>query len=966
MRLLIMLVMASLTCVCKAQFKPMYVVVKDDPMKARIYTLDNGLKVYLTVNREAPRVTAHIAVNTGHKNDPAETTGLAHYLEHLMFKGTKQFGTSNYEAERPLLDKITALYEEYRQMTDPAERRAKYHEIDSISQIAAQYNIPNEYDKLMAGIGGEGSNAYTWFDVTCYTEDVPSNEVENWAKIQSDRFQNMVVRGFHTELEAVYEEKNISLSNDGEKAFDALMAKLFPSHSYGTQTTIGTQDHLKNPSIVNILDYYHRYYVPNNVAICMSGDIDMDKTIAIIDKYFGAWQKGSDPSPRSFPAQPVFTAAQDTTVVGLEQENVTVGWRMKGAADVQNDTLTLVEHVLSNGKAGLIDLNLNQAQQVQDASAGVLKLKDYSVFVLEGTPNQGQSLEEVRQLLLAEVEKVKRGEWDDNLLESIINNMKLRRDKSMESNASRVSMFVDAYINGQQWSSVVGGIERMSHISKQDVMAFASKYLTDGYVCVYKRTGEDLSIKKIDKPEITPIPTNRDKSSAFLNEIVNAEVEPIQPRFVDFDKDMNVGNVNGTLPLYYIKNVDNDLFTLVYKFDFGQKADNRLSVAADYMQLLGTKSMTAEQLKKQFYQLACSYSVRVYEDEMRITLQGINANMPKAVALLEDYIKNVKVDKAVYEKYVEQVLKMREDNKKEQKVCFAYLWEYAMHGAHNSYTDVMSEQQLRQANPKALVDLIRNIFAYEHQVLYYGPSEMKDLAAVVAKAHKVGKRLAPAPEMKDYAWEMTPQTEVIIAPYDAKNIYMRMYHNEGREWSVEEAPVQDLFNEYFGGGMNTIVFQELREARGLAYNANAYYYSPSRLNDPEYVMTHIISQNDKMMDCISVFNQIIDTIPQSEAAFGLAKQSLLKSLACQRITKMGIINSYFAAKKLALDHWLSEDKYRALPGISMEDMVNFEREQMARKPYRYVILGDEKQLDMPSLEKIGPVRRVTLEEIFGY
>ena len=233
-----------------------YERVGGDPMQTRIYTLDNGLKVYLSVNKEEPRIQAYIAVRTGSKNDPAETTGLAHYLEHLMFKGTKQFGTTDPEAEAPLLDEIEQRYEEYRTLTDEALRKQKYHEIDSVSQLAAKYFIPNEYDKLMAAIGSQGSNAFTSNDVTCYVEDIPSNEIENWAKVQADRFQNMVIRGFHTELEAVYEEYNIGLSNDGNKQYEAMLAKLFPTHPYGTQTTIGTQQHLKNPSITNIKNYF--------------------------------------------------------------------------------------------------------------------------------------------------------------------------------------------------------------------------------------------------------------------------------------------------------------------------------------------------------------------------------------------------------------------------------------------------------------------------------------------------------------------------------------------------------------------------------------------------------------------------------------------------------------------------------------------------------------------------------------
>ena len=253
-----------------------YETVKGDPMQTRIYTLPNGLKIYLSVNKEQPRIQTYIAVRTGSttirkstslsswslkfrntsssgsRNDPAETTGLAHYLEHLMFKGSKIFGTTDAAKEKPYLDDIERRYEHYRTVTDPTERKRLYHEIDSVSQIAAQYFIPNEYDKLMSSIGANGTNAYTSNDVTCYVEDIPANEVDNWARIQADRFQNMVIRGFHTELEAVYEEYNIHLSNDGDKVWNALGTKLFPTHPYGTQTTIGTQEHLKNPSITNI------------------------------------------------------------------------------------------------------------------------------------------------------------------------------------------------------------------------------------------------------------------------------------------------------------------------------------------------------------------------------------------------------------------------------------------------------------------------------------------------------------------------------------------------------------------------------------------------------------------------------------------------------------------------------------------------------------------------------------------
>ena len=282
--LLLLATMLSLSS-CGSEYS--YETVPNDPLNARIYTLDNGLKVYMTVNKDQPRIQTYIAVRVGGKNDPAETTGLAHYFEHLMFKGTNHFGTQNYEVEKPLLDQIEQTFEVYRKTTDSLERVKLYAQIDSLSYEASKYAIPNEYDKLMAAIGASGTNAYTAFDMTCYVEDIPSNEVENWAKIQADRFKNCVIRGFHTELETVYEEKNMSLTKDNRKVYENMLAALFPHHPYGSQTVLGTQEHLKNPSITNIKNYYKQWYVPNNMAVCLSGDFDPDQMIATIDKYFG-------------------------------------------------------------------------------------------------------------------------------------------------------------------------------------------------------------------------------------------------------------------------------------------------------------------------------------------------------------------------------------------------------------------------------------------------------------------------------------------------------------------------------------------------------------------------------------------------------------------------------------------------------------------------------------------------------
>ena len=943
-----------------------YQAVDGDFLKTRIYTLDNCLKVYLSVNKEKPRIQTYIAVRTGSKNDPAETTGLAHYLEHLMFKGTKQFGTNNPEAEAPLLDEIEQRYEAYRKLTDPEARKKAYHEIDSVSQVAAKYFIPNEYDKLMAAIGANGTNAFTSNDVTCYVEDIPSNEIDNWAKIQADRFQHMVIRGFHTELEAVYEEYNIYLTDDGDKIWSAIGKKLTPTHPYGTQTTIGTQEHLKNPSITNIKNYFNKWYVPNNVAICMAGDFDPDKTIAIIDKYFGGWKPGADVRQPVFPVQKPLTAPTDTTIVGQQAEQVWVAWLAKKASDLQCDTLNVIGDMLNNGRAGIFDLNLNQTMKVQGAGAGIQTQQDYSQFILMGQPKPNQSLKEVRDLMLAEIENLKKGNFSDDLLPSVVNNMKLSYQRAMENNRWRTNQFMRAFINGKKWEQEVGYLNRISKMTKQQIVDFANRFFTNGYATIFKTQGVDSTQKKIDKPAITPIQANRDQKSVFVKAIQESEVEPIQPVFVDFSKDLTITETKKKLPLYYKKNVDDGLFNLVFRYEFGHEDDNRYDIASGYLDFVGTDKLSATQIKQQFYQLACDYSVNVNGDNLNISLSGLSENMPAALKLMENVLHNAKADKASYDQFVDLTLKERDDRKKDQRTCFDYLYSYCVYGPHNVRRDDMTEQQLREADPQALLNLLGNLSTKEHKVLYYGPMSEKELSKLLSKEHKTPKYLMPVSQGEPFVEQQATENQVVIAPFDAKNIYMRMYHNEGRTWNPDEAAVQEVFNEYYGGGMNGIVFQEMREARGLAYNAYANYYRPSAKDKKEYYITHIITQNDKMVDCISHFHEILNEMPASETAFQIAKDACIKRLASARTTKSGVIYAYLAAQKLGMNISTNELIYKHLDQVQLKDIVNFEKQNMANKAYRYIILGDEKELDMKYLENLGPIKRLSLEEIFGY
>ena len=581
-------------------------------------------------------------------------------------------------------------------------------------------------------------------------------------------------------------------------------------------------------------------------------------------------------------------------------------------------------------------------------------------------PKPEQSLEEVRALMLGEVENLKKGKFSDDLLPSIVNNMELQRQRALDNNMWRVRQMMNSFIEGTTWEQQTHRMDRIAKMTKAQIVAFANRFFTDGYATVFKKQGTDTLQKKIDKPAITPIPANRDMVSQFVKDIQNSKVEPIQPKFVDYNKDLTLGSVNKNLPLVYKQNTDNDLFNLVFRYEFGKQDDNRYDIAADYLYYVGTDKYTAAQVKQEFYKMACNYSVNVNADNLTVSLSGLQSQMPKALKLLEELLHHAKADKASYDQFVGLVLKNRDDGKKDQRTNFSYLLNYATYGPHNSNRDVMTADELRQANPQQLLGLLANLSNLKHTVLYYGKLTPAELSKVLGATHKTAKTLADVPKGKPYERQQAATNEVLIAPYDAKNIYLLMYNNEGRDWNPDKEAVVDLFNEYYGGGMNGIVFQEMREARGLAYSAAAFYVTPSKKGEKEFSQAYIITQNDKMMDAVNQFHVILNEMPASENAFRIAKDAVTKQLASQRVTKFSVISDYLMAKRRGIDYDINEKVYNALPALTLQDIVDFEKQVMANKQYRYIILGDEKELDMKALEQLGPIRRLTTEEIFGY
>ena len=960
---LMMVVAAMLFAACGSKYA--YESVKGDPTQTRIYTLDNGLKVYMSVSKEEPRIQTYIAVRVGGKNDPSETTGLAHYFEHLMFKGTEQFGTQDYAAEKPMLDEIEQLFEVYRKTEDEAERKAIYKRIDSISYEASKLAIPNEYDKLMATIGAQGTNAYTGYDMTVYVENIPSNQVENWLKIEADRFKNVVIRGFHTELETIYEEKNMSLTQDGRKVYEAMNRALFPNHPYGKQTVLGTQEHLKNPSITNVKNYHDQYYVPNNMAICLSGDFDPEQMISLIDQYFGDMQPNPEIPVLEFePEQPI-TEPIVEEVWGLDAANVAIGWRLGGAASEDADLANIVGSILYNGQAGLIDLDINQQQKTLSAYGYPSLSADYGYMQLAGRPKQGQSLEEVRDLLLGEVAKLRAGEFDEALIAAAVNNYKLEAMQYLDSNDGRADMYVQSFINRTEWKDEVEVFDRLSKITKEDVVRFANEKLGEqNYAIIYKRQGKDPNEQKIAKPEITPIVTNRDAQSDFFKAVAASEVKPIEPRFVDFEKDMDRFEAQSGIEVLYKQNTTTDYFSLEYMFDLGTIVDPALGLAFDYTEYLGTLAKTAEQIQSELYGLACGFNLRASTSRCRITISGLGENMNKAMDVVEDLVANAVADEAILANVKQDMLKSRANAKLNQSSNFSALQSYVIYGEEGMNAR-LSNEELMALTSEELLAKVRDLLTKQHTVVYYGPATKDELLASLNEHHNVPEELQPL-EIKRLANVPTPENKVFIAEYDANQIYYIQYSNRGEKFDVANDANLDLYNEYFGGGMSSIVFQEMREARGLAYSARAYLSTPTYADGTYSFTAYIATQNDKMKQAIEAFDEIINTMPESEAAFNVAKESYINQVRTLRYTKASVLYAFINARDMGLDYDRARDVFEKVQTMTLDDVKAVQQQWVKDRNYYYLILGDSKNLDLNYLRTLGPITFLSQEQIFGY
>ena len=934
--------------------------VLNDKNGVRIYTLKNGLKVYLAQNFDAPKIQTYIPVKTGSNNDPFDNTGLAHYLEHMMFKGTSKLGSSNWEKEKPLLDEISNLYEQHKAETDPEKKEIIYKKIDEVSQEASKFAIANEYDKAISSLGANGTNAHTWLDETVYKNNIPNNELEKWLKIEKERFSDLTLRLFHTELEAVYEEFNRAQDNDARLVNYELMDALFPKHPNGQQTTLGKSEHLKNPSMVAIHKYFDEYYVPNNYAMVLVGDLEFEKTIQLIDQYFGTFKYRELPLKKVVAEEPM-SKIVERVVKSPSAERLQLAWRTDSYGTKGFRLADLVANILTNsGESGLIDLNINQSQKALRAIAYATPFKNYGTFSMVIVPKIDQTLEEAKKLLLDQIEIVKKGDFPDWLISAITNDFKIQKLKAFETADGLATALYGTFINNQSWEEELNDLNEYAQITKEEIINFANDFFKDNYAVVKKEKGINENLIRVENPGITPIKINKESQSEFLKEILAEKSTEIMPDFIDYKKTILTDEIEGK-KVSFVENKYNNIAQTHFIFPFGGDHDKELGLATQVLQYLGTPDFTPEKLHQEFYKLGISNDFRTAPDQLIISLSGLEENMPQGIQLLKNWLQNAKPDQDVYEENVKTILESREVAKKDKGRIMTALSNYAKFGKESRFTDVVSEERLHQIKSEEMTQKIHDLLFMPYQIFFYGNNFNNFKSCVKPFIEKETVKIS---DKKIYS-EPAAEGKVYFTNYDMVQTEMSKVA-KGKNVNLKNFGKVNVFNEYFGRGLSSIVFQEIRESKSLAYSAYVSYIANAELNHPDYVTTYIGTQANKLAIAVEAMDELMENLPQIPAQFENAKNAALKQIQAGRVNRTNIFFNQLNLKKLGIDYDLRKDIYQEIEKLSLADLTSFYNDNLKPLKYNTAIIGKKENLDLIAMKKMGEFYEVSLEEIFGY
>lgn len=935
-------------------------------LKVKEYRLENGLTVWLNEDHSQPKVFGAVVVKAGAKDCP--DTGIAHYFEHMMFKGTDHIGTLDYESEKVLLDSIAMKYDELAMTEDTVARARLQKEINELSIRSSEYVIPNEFNRLINRFGGSGLNAATSYDATIYFNTFSPQYMVQWAEINSERLINPVFRLFQSELETVYEEKNMYGDFIGGQVMDTLMARYFGPHPYA-YPIIGSTKNLKNPRLTEMHKFFEDYYVASNMALILSGDFDAQQVMPILEKAFSRIRSGNAPKQEKVMLPP-FNGRETMKVKFPIPFIKAMGLGFRGVSANHEDqvALNIAVNLLNNSNGtGYLD-KLMVEHKLMGALAINESMNEAGILAVAIMPKLLiQSYSSAEKMVWDEINRVKNGDFSDEMFNSLKLEQKRQYASSLENIDSRATIMMNLFSQGKSWNDYLNEVARIESITKEDVVRVAQKYFSNNYLCVTKSTGK-YPKDNLPKPAFSPVvPRNADASSSYAKQLEKIPEQQVAPRIIDFEKDVKTSKLTPLVTLYTTPNPLNDIFTLNISYGIGALEQPELMQLTNYLQLLGTESLSFEQFRSRLQSIGSTLAFDVTPDAFVMKVTGFDNHIDETMELVGDFIRHAKAD----DKKLRQIV---DDAKVSEKAFFksgdnvaSALLEQVKYGDQSRYLRKLSLSQIKKLKGKDMLAIYDKVRSVQCDLHYCGTLPVEKVIGTI-RQHLPLERTTVASnspyyrELKQYD---RPTVFFIDMPDMAQSIVYGY---------VKGDPVDDkasrhasrLFSVYFGGDMSSLMFQEIREFRSFAYRTSGRYQLPNHAHKGTAgSFTAMLStQSDKTLDALGVLDSLIREMPLKPERMEAVKQTLVNRINNDYPPFRNLSEKVASTRMEGFDRDPAEEFLRDIATMDMQDISRFYREQISGRPVVYVIAGNRKHIDMKKLAKYGTIIKVKKKDIY--
>ena len=935
-------------------------------LKVKEYRLENGLTVWLNEDHSQPKVFGAVVVKAGAKDCP--DTGIAHYFEHMMFKGTDRIGTLDYESEKVLLDSIAMKYDELAMTEDTVARARLQKEINELSIRSSEYVIPNEFNRLINRFGGSGLNAATSYDATIYFNTFSPQYMVQWAEINSERLINPVFRLFQSELETVYEEKNMYGDFIGGQVMDTLMARYFGPHPYA-YPIIGSTKNLKNPRLTEMHKFFEDYYVASNMALILSGDFDAQQVMPILEKAFSRIRSGNAPKQEKVMLPP-FNGRETMKVKFPIPFIKAMGLGFRGVSANHEDqvALNIAVNLLNNANGtGYLD-KLMVEHKLMGALAINESMNEAGILAVAIMPKLLiQSYSSAEKMVWDEINRVKNGDFSDEMFNSLKLEQKRQYASSLENIDSRATIMMNLFSQGKSWNDYLNEVARIESITKEDVVRVAQKYFSNNYLCVTKSTGK-YPKDNLPKPAFSPVvPRNADASSSYAKQLEKIPEQQVAPRIIDFEKDVKTSKLTPLVTLYTTPNPLNDIFTLNISYGIGALEQPELMQLTNYLQLLGTESLSFEQFRSRLQSIGSTLAFDVTPDAFVMKVTGFDNHIDETMELVGDFIRHAKAD----DKKLRQIV---DDAKVSEKAFFksgdnvaSALLEQVKYGDQSRYLRKLSLSQIKKLKGKDMLAIYDKVRSVQCDLHYCGTLPVEKVIGTI-RQHLPLERTTVASnspyyrELKQYD---RPTVFFIDMPDMAQSIVYGYVKGDPVDDKASRHASQ-LFSVYFGGDMSSLMFQEIREFRSFAYRTSGRYQLPNHAHTGTAgSFTAMLStQSDKTLDALGVLDSLIREMPLKPERMEAVKQTLVNRINNDYPPFRNLSEKVASARMEGFDRDPAEEFLRDIATMDMQDISRFYQEQISGRPVVYVITGNRKHIDMKKLAEYGTIIKVKKKGIY--